>query len=142
MQRVSKAGFTLIELLVVIVIISLLAAIVYASLHSARAKARDSKRIADVGQMALAIKLHAESNGEFPSCGSNSPVPIGSNSCIDSILAPLLPAVPEDPGDNTYYYDRSECGGKPVVYVDLETASGANWAQVCSGSAQRYGHVF
>lgn len=50
-------GFTLIELLVVIAIIGILAAIVLVSLNSARAKGRDARRVAEVAQMASAIRM-------------------------------------------------------------------------------------
>jgi prepilin-type N-terminal cleavage/methylation domain-containing protein len=52
----QKKGFTLIELLVVVGIIGILATITIASLNSARAKARDAKRLSDVKQMATILE--------------------------------------------------------------------------------------
>ncbi|TSC77744.1 MAG: hypothetical protein G01um101433_497 [Parcubacteria group bacterium Gr01-1014_33] len=43
-------GFTLVELLVTISIISVLASVVLTSVNSARVKARDTRRLADVNQ--------------------------------------------------------------------------------------------
>ena len=63
MNRSISAGFTLIELLVVIAIIGVLASVVLASLNSARQKARDARRAADVRQLVLAMNLYIDSTG-------------------------------------------------------------------------------
>ena len=52
-------GFTLIELLVVIAIIGLLSTLAVVSLNSARAKARDAKRVSDVKQLSMVIEMEA-----------------------------------------------------------------------------------
>ena len=48
----TSKGFTLIELLVVIAIIGILSSIVMSSLHTALSKARDSRRLSDLKQIA------------------------------------------------------------------------------------------
>ncbi len=62
----KKRGFTLIELLVVIAIIGILSSVVLVSLTSARAKARDAKRIADVEAIRSALVLYADTNSSYP----------------------------------------------------------------------------
>ena len=62
----KKKGFTLIELLVVIAIIGLLASIVLVSLNSARGKARDVKRAADIRQVQTAVEMYYDTNGSYP----------------------------------------------------------------------------
>lgn len=62
----NQNGFTLIELLVVIAIIGLLASVVLLALNSARAKARDAKRAADIRQMATALEVYYNDNGAYP----------------------------------------------------------------------------
>lgn len=63
-------GFTLIELLVVVAIIGILASVVLASLNTARAKARDAKRIAEIKQIQTALELYYFDNGSYPDSGS------------------------------------------------------------------------
>ena len=65
-----KKGFTLIELLVVIAIIGLLSSVVFASLNSARVKARDAKRLHDLRQVGLALSLYQDQYGTF--CVANA----------------------------------------------------------------------
>lgn len=62
----SGKGFTLIELLVVIAVIGMLSSVVLASLNSARAKARDARRIADFKQIQLALELFYDQTGKYP----------------------------------------------------------------------------
>ena len=67
-----KRGFTLIELLVVIAIIGLLSSVVFASLNSARAKARDARRAADMNQIWLALNLFYDQYGCLPAAGGTA----------------------------------------------------------------------
>ncbi len=53
----NKKGFTLIELLVVIAIIGLLSTLSVVSLNSARAKARDAKRLSDIKNLQTSVSL-------------------------------------------------------------------------------------
>lgn len=64
-------GFTLIELLVVIAIIGLLSTIILAPISSARMKARDVRRIADMNQIRLALEMYYDDYGYYPQsdCG-------------------------------------------------------------------------
>ncbi len=61
-----EQGFTLVELLVVIAIISILATVLLLQLGTARAKARDAKRVADINQVRSALELYFDDNATYP----------------------------------------------------------------------------
>ena len=66
-KNTTYRGFTLIELLVVIAIIGLLSTIIAAPIQNARKKARDSKKIAEIKGVQLALDQYAEANaGAYP----------------------------------------------------------------------------
>lgn len=66
MKKLQK-GFTLVELLVVIAIIGVLATLVLLQLGTARAKSRDTQRIAAVNQVQSGLELYMDdSAGQLP----------------------------------------------------------------------------
>ncbi len=73
----KKNGFTLIELLVVISIVSLLSSILFASVSVASAKARDTRKIAEVASVRTALELYYSEHNEMP------PMFNCSGSCVD-----------------------------------------------------------
>ena len=86
-----RHGFTLIELLVVIAIIGILSSVVLASLNSARQKSRVARRIADIGQVRLALELYFDATRDYPTATAD--------------LAPTyIPVVPADPLGGAYGY--------------------------------------
>jgi len=118
----NKKGFTLIELLVVIAIIGLLATIVLVSLNTARGKARDSRRKADLNQLVLAIQMYAgDNNGKYPGegwCDSSTGTcsaacPCGDDDWTSSsgiytglVGGGYISTLPIDPvNNNSYFYD-------------------------------------
>ncbi len=118
----SAKGFTLIELLVVIAIIGILSTIVLASLSSSRARARDSRRHADMNTMKKALELYYAKNGAYPSC-SDFTKP-GTDpywyTCVNAALQAdgELRAMIDDPEapDQHYRYDNF-CASPSVTSV-------------------------
>ena len=144
----KSKGFTLIELLVVVAIIGVLATIVLSSLNSARAKARDAKRLQNIKTIQTAFELYYLDNGSYPSTNSigggqpNSPNDHWANSAYsswDNLEAIMGVDLPEDPvnnvtvswpGGNTNAFQYSiftsipGCGGYGSSYIivaQLET---------------------
>ncbi len=99
----SQLGFTLIELLVVVAIIGLLASVVMVSLNSARAKARDAKRISDLRQIQIALELFHTDNGFYPNPGfghrgeCNGWGGLAPENVIPGLVPTYLPSLPADP---------------------------------------------
>jgi type II secretion system protein G len=113
-QRKERA-FTLIELLVVIAIIGLLASIVLVALNSARSKARDAKRVADLREIQAALELYYSDNGQYPQTGCDSTGYSGH--CWNTFIPQqYIAQMPMDPlnvlGSYGYYYSSSTkpCG--------------------------------
>lgn len=96
--RKTSSGFTLIELLVVIAIIGILSSIVLASLNSARSKARDVRRMSDIGQLQLALEFYYDANGTYPNIPQSSDTSVCENRwpTLDTYLSPYI-KVPHDP---------------------------------------------
>ncbi len=111
----KNKGFTLIELLVVIAIIGLLASIVLVSLNSARAKARDTKRIADLKQIRIALEMYYDTNNNYPVATTAVNSSSGSATWISGLSPSYITSVPADPTNSGtgsyYYYYKTTAGG-------------------------------
>jgi type II secretion system protein G len=132
----AKHGFTLIELLVVIAIIGILSAVIIASLNTARAKARDARKMEDMHQIELALNLYYAVNGQYPGMfgGAGSAFCSTLDAAPAGWLSPYISAVPKDPldaGAMPYMYEY--CEQHPsgsydtqtyTVWTSLETSSG------------------
>lgn len=106
----------MIELLVVISIIGILSSFAVVSLNSARGKARDALRKADMTQIRTALNLYYDENSQYPICGNwddnasdfGAAAAAGSN-CYNTALSsalttgdkPFLGSMPKDPKNTT-----------------------------------------
>ncbi|OGD68236.1 hypothetical protein A2996_02945 [Candidatus Campbellbacteria bacterium RIFCSPLOWO2_01_FULL_34_15] len=108
-----KKGFTLIELLVVIAIIGILSSVVLASLNSAREKARDARRVSDVGQLSLALEMYYNDHTAYP---------LTAETLSPLVTESFLPVLPVDPSDSGAYSYTSD-GTTYCLGIDLENTN-------------------
>ncbi len=109
----KNKGFTLIELLVVIAILGLLATIVAVSLTSARARARDARRVSDIRQIELAMELYYAAFQQYP---TTTPFDsLRTNGYLNMAQNPTDPST----GDE-YCYASGDAGGiHPTQYYHI-----------------------
>ena len=126
------SAFTLIELLVVIAIIGLLSSVVFASLNSARAKARDANRLSDARQIERALELYYNDNNAYPSTGGgwrgSSPGCYGGygNNTAPGLTPTYISVFPQDPapsGGNCYLYRSNGTDYKFLIHRTFETCN-------------------
>lgn len=141
MRKRNLKGFTLIELLVVISIIGILSSFAMVSLNSARTKARDALRKADMTQIRTAINLYYDENNAYPICGTwkAGDPDFGANTvagstCYNTTLntaltggaKPYLSPLPKDPKNPTNSPDTDST----YLYRYVSKSSGSEYALV------------
>lgn len=105
-------AFTLVEIMVVIAIIGILSTLIMVSLDNTKMTARNTRRLADIKQLQLALKLYYNDVGSFPA--SITPgSPIAANGVSYLLRVPANPKPWADNGcaDQDYKYTQLE-GGK------------------------------
>ena len=110
----QKKGFTLIELLVVVAIIGLLSTLSIVALNTARAKARDARRVSDIKQIQTALEVYLSENGAYPTTtASLSPTFIAQ--------VPVQPTPSNDgncaAGATNYVYNSASTGTYTLTYL-------------------------
>ncbi len=121
LTKKSIKGFTLIELLVVIAIIGLLSTIVAAPVQSARKKAKDTKKVAEIKQLQTALANFANDNSQFPAGG------LGSTT-LTNLQPTYMPSIPSSltnaaPRDHTIYvaYSSLPVGAQGSTSASFKT---------------------
>ena len=91
----NKKGFTLFELLVTVSIIAVLTAVAVVSFGGVNKKARDSRRIADLEKVRIALESYKQINSAYPASLSTLTTPVV-----------YLQTIPTDPKDKSAYYSQ------------------------------------
>ena len=87
-------GFTLVELIVVVTIIILVTAVGVVSFTGINKRSRDSRRISDLKKVSIALEIYRQEMGSYPAA-------------LSSLVSDYMDAVPTDPKDFSYYYNRT-----------------------------------
>ncbi|MFA6995612.1 MAG: prepilin-type N-terminal cleavage/methylation domain-containing protein [Patescibacteria group bacterium] len=129
-MKKNKSGFTLIELLVVIAIIGLLSTISILALNSARARARDAKRVADVKQIQTALEMYYNDVSTYPATATTSQPLVNPTTASTTYMA-LIPPPPTPTNDGScttpapsYTYTQTESGLSYTINYCLGAAAG------------------
>jgi prepilin-type N-terminal cleavage/methylation domain-containing protein len=146
-MNTKSAGFTLVELLVVIAIIGTLSSIVIANVSSSRRSSEYLKRVADLGQIKLALTQYQLKYGKYPTTAGAW---AGYGNCLtgggtgnatknfipDLVTEKYLPYLPTDikatatcsSANSTYSYKSNGKEYKLIVSnaVDLDLATKKN----------------
>ncbi|MES2216741.1 MAG: type II secretion system protein [Patescibacteria group bacterium] len=121
-------AFTLVELMVTVAIIALLTGIIVTNLTGSRSKARDAKRISDIGQIQLALELYFDRCKQYPQQIGGDPhisnamlnVSNGCPAANPAIkLSSYISNIPTPPGGTSqvlYDYDVNNLS-RPTSYV-------------------------
>lgn len=131
-----KKGFTLIELLVVIAIIGILATIVLVSLNTARQKARDTRRIGDLRQIALALEMYYDDNSMTGYPGDAEAATCDDWAAMVTAIqgGGYMTTVPTDPGGGSVPYAYNTDLVRYVLRAQLEQATNAAFATDVDGT--------
>jgi len=127
----KRKAFTLVELLVVIAIIGLLSTVATVSMSSARVKARDAQRKANLVQISKALELYYSDNGGYPSTGGianwqgaatvyGGLADSGAGAWIPGLTPNYIASLPHDPDTNK---PKVYCLGTPTVASYIYTSN-------------------
>ncbi|KKU03930.1 MAG: General secretion pathway protein G [Parcubacteria group bacterium GW2011_GWA1_47_8] len=131
-------GFTLIELLIVVAIVGILSSVVVMNLSTAREKARDTQRVANVSQIANAIAIYQIDSGGVPPGEDGVEYVNGNPEWIPGLVPKYMSSVPSDPIDvdeHKFHYSRQ---GNDYEVISFLEQSGNDAACGDGGNSCQY----
>lgn len=104
-------GFTLIELIVAITIIAVVTAVTVVSFAGTNKRARDSRRMADLEKLRVALEMAKQIGVTYPATGT-----------LSTVLVPnYIQSIPTDPKSNIIYpYERGATYYTYSLYAVME----------------------
>lgn len=93
-KKIKTKGFSLIELIVVMTIIMVISVVGIVTFTGTNKKARDSKRMADLEKVRIALELYKQENNSYPLDARTS------------LVSNFLQEWPTDPKNYNYVYTR------------------------------------
>ncbi|MES2436700.1 MAG: type II secretion system protein [Patescibacteria group bacterium] len=126
----SEKGFTVIELIVVFAIIGLLSSFVLTTTSTARFNARSAQRLADLGQIHVALELYYDEHQSYPpssgwngiySCWGYASTDSNANGWISQLVPRYIYKLPRDPRnhincDAQYIYSSNTVDYKLIAH--------------------------
>ena len=120
LKKACRRGFTLIELMIVIVILGILMGAIVPRVRNSVARGRDTARIADMNNIANALKLYYADEEQYPD--TNACLDGGSSDAVTDEIKGYLTSeiVPHPPSEDQLTSAGSISGCKSYVYVAVD----------------------
>lgn len=130
----NKKWFTLIEMLIVIVIIWILAAAIIPRLNSARGRANDVARKADLNQVATALITYQLDTWKFPTTGATI------DFIENELVAWWMTSIPRDPWNSNLFswINMTSKTAWQYAYTTIEKNWISNWWFVLMAQMESY----
>lgn len=127
LKKKKQSGFTLIELLVVVAVIGILASVILVGVAAFRGRGRDSRRIADLGQLRNALELCFTKAGSYPATLGEIVSPTGCGG--GGIGVTQMPKDPSTQAEYAYCTTGAPTPNRYVLGATLEEDNPAIQAQ-------------
>jgi len=121
-----------------IALIAILSAVILGSLNNAKAKSRDTRRLADLQQINNALELYFSVNASYPVMIATSNPDVSWTGALQTALNPFLNPLPRDPIGLEYRYSSTNDGRKFGIAAPMETSYGLAKAAADGGFYDNY----